>query len=86
MPWLNNDIPSPEGRQSRFGGEMTKTSRRAPRLVGLFLLGCLLFNYPMLALFNVRASVFGIPLLYAYLFAAWALLIALVAIVMERGD
>ena len=65
---------------------MTKTSRMAPRLVGLFLLGCLLFNYPMLALFNVRASVFGIPLLYAYLFAAWALLIALVAIVMERGD
>ena len=65
---------------------MTKTSRRAPRLAGLFLLGCLLFNYPMLALFNVRASVFGIPLLYAYLFAAWALLIALVALVMERGD
>jgi hypothetical protein len=65
---------------------MTKTSRRGPRLVGLFLLGCLLFNYPMLALFNVRANVFGIPLLYAYLFAAWALLIALVAVVMERGD
>jgi len=65
---------------------MTKTSRRGPRLLALFLLGCLLFNYPMLALFNVRASVFGIPLLYAYLFAAWALLIALVAIVMERGD
>jgi len=65
---------------------MTKTSRGAPRLVGLFLLGCLLFNYPLLALFNVRASVFGIPLLYAYLFAAWALLIALLAVVMERGD
>jgi hypothetical protein len=65
---------------------MTKTSRRGPRLVGLFLLGCLFFNYPLLALFNVRASVFGIPLLYAYLFAAWALLIALLAVVMERGD
>jgi len=65
---------------------MTKTSRRAPRLVALFLLGCLLFNYPLLALFNVRASVLGIPLLYAYLFAAWALLIALVAVVMERGE
>ena len=65
---------------------MTKTSRKGARLVALFLLGCLLFNYPLLALFNVRASVFGIPLLYAYLFAAWALLIALVAVVMERGD
>ncbi len=65
---------------------MTKTSRRGSRLLALFLLGCLLFNYPMLALFNVRASLLGIPLLYAYLFAAWALLIALLALVMERGE
>lgn len=65
---------------------MTKSSRRGPRLVALFLLGCLFFNYPLLALFNVRATVLGIPLLYAYLFAAWTLLIALAFVVMERGE
>jgi hypothetical protein len=65
---------------------MTKSSRRAQQLIGLFLLGCLLFNYPLLALFNVRASVLGIPLLYAYLFSAWTILIVLVAVIMERGD
>ena len=65
---------------------MTKTSRKGPRLVALFLLGCLFFSYPLLALFNVRATVLGIPLLYAYLFSAWALLIALVAVVMERRE
>jgi hypothetical protein len=65
---------------------MPKSSRKGPRLVGLFLLGCLFFNYPMLALFNVRATVLGVPVLYAYLFAAWALLIFLVAIIMERTD
>ena len=65
---------------------MPKSSRKGPRLVGLFLLGCLLFTYPMLALFNVRATVMGVPVLYAYLFAAWALLIVLVALTMERGD
>jgi hypothetical protein len=65
---------------------VTKSSRKGPRLVALFLLGCLLFNYPLLPLFNVRATVIGIPLLYAYLFAAWALLILLVAAVMERGE
>ena len=54
--------------------------------MGLFLLGCLLFNFPLLALFNVRATLFGIPMLYAYLFTAWALLIALVALIMERPD
>ena len=65
---------------------MAKKGRRGERLVGLFLLGCLLFNFPLLALFNVKGAVFGIPLLYAYLFAAWALLIALVAAIMERKD
>ena len=65
---------------------MAKPSRRGERLIGLFLLGCLLFNFPLLALFNVQAKVFGIPLLYTYLFVAWGLLIALVAVVMERQD
>ena len=65
---------------------MTKKGRRGERLVGLFLLGCLLFNFPLLALFNVKGAVLGIPILYAYLFAAWALLIALVALIMERKD
>jgi hypothetical protein len=65
---------------------MAKPSRKGERLVGLFLLGCLLFNFPLLALFNVRATVFGIPLLYAYLFAAWCLVIVLVALIMERND
>jgi hypothetical protein len=63
---------------------VTRSSRVGQRLAALFLLGCLLFNYPLLAIFNVRATVLGIPLLYAYLFCAWALLIALVAAVVAR--
>ena len=65
---------------------MSKPDRRNERLVGLFLLGCLLFNFPLLALFNVRATVLGVPLLYAYLFVAWGLLVVLVALIMERSD
>ena len=65
---------------------MHKSSRKGQRLIGLFLLGCLLFSYPLLAIFNVRATVFGVPLLYAYLFTAWTLLIVLVAATMERAD
>mgnify|MGYP001610456779 CR=1 FL=1 len=53
------------------------------RLVALFLLGCLLFNYPLLSLFNTPAEIFGIPLLYAYIFTVWGLLIALMALVSE---
>ena len=53
---------------------MRKPSLRAYRIVSLFLLGCLLFNYPILALFNLPGAVLGIPVLYAYIFTAWALL------------
>ena len=63
---------------------MSKSSRKGQRLVGLFLLGCLLFSYPMLVVFNLHASIFGVPVLYAYLFGAWAMLIAGAAYVMER--
>jgi hypothetical protein len=56
------------------------------RLVGIFLLGCVLFNYPMIYLFNSTHELFGIPVLYAYVFGAWALLIGLMALVIERHD
>ena len=65
---------------------MAKPSRRGERLAGLFLLGCLLFNFPLLAMFNARATIAGVPVLYAYLFLAWALLIVLAAAIMERND
>ena len=62
---------------------MQERERKGQRLVALFILGCLLFNYPVLSLFNVPTEAFGVPLLYAYIFAAWALLVALMAIVVE---
>jgi hypothetical protein len=62
-----------------------RTTMKGPRLVAVFLLGVLLFNYPLLALFNRMVLVFGVPLLYAYIFAAWALLIGLAALVVERS-
>ena len=60
-------------------------SRKGERLAGVFLLGCLLFNFPLLGLFNVPATILGVPVVYAYLFGAWALLIAVVAVIMERS-
>jgi Na+-driven multidrug efflux pump len=52
--------------------------------VAVFLLGCVLFNYPIIALFNKTGEVFDIPLLYLFLFGAWALLIGLMAWSIER--
>ena len=58
--------------------------KKAQRFVALCMLGMLLFNFPILALFNVPGTFFGVPALYAYIFMAWAALIALMASVAER--
>lgn len=61
---------------------------RAPmqrqRLVGLFVLALLLFNFPLLALWDVDATIGGVPLFPAALFTLWALLIGALAWVVER--
>ena len=62
---------------------MSEFQSKGQRFVALCMLGLLLFNYPILALFNVTSTVFGVPLLYAYIFVAWAALIALMALVSE---
>jgi hypothetical protein len=56
---------------------------RRDRLIGLFIVGAILFNPPILNL--IGGSVFGWPALFVYLFGAWALMIACVALVVERG-
>lgn len=63
---------------------MNKLNVKGERLIALFLLGNVLFNYPVLALFNRPDTVFGIPVLYAYVFGAWALFIVLLARVVDR--
>ena len=66
---------------------MIPPSIKGPRLVALFLLGLLLLNYPILYLFEKAGEVAGVPLLFAYVFMVWALLIGLMALVLEkRGD
>jgi hypothetical protein len=59
---------------------VTRPGIKGHRLVALFLLGCLLFNYPLLSLFAGDGRILGVPLLYAYLFFTWAMLIALMAL------
>jgi hypothetical protein len=58
-------------------------SRSGDRLVALFLFGCLALSPPLLAIFGARAFIAGIPVLYLYLFAVWAVVIALLALIIE---
>ncbi|MDM8518412.1 hypothetical protein QUF64_00080 [Anaerolineales bacterium HSG6] len=66
---------------------MEKQQRvRGQRLVAIFIVGCLLFNYPLLQLFSVNNIIGGIPVLYIYVFTAWLALIILMALIIERRD
>jgi hypothetical protein len=62
---------------------MLRRTVRRDRMIGLFVLGAVLFNPPILNLFG--GTFFGWPALYVYLFTAWALVIAGIAIAVERG-
>lgn len=64
---------------------MSLRAEHADRLVALFVLGCLVLTYPLLALFNRSGMVLGVPLLYVYLFGVWAALIALAAWTVRAG-
>ncbi len=56
------------------------------RLLVVFLLGVLLFSPPFLLIFDNSATAVGLPVLFLYLFVAWAVLIALMALVIEHME
>ncbi len=53
------------------------------RLIALFVLAIVLLNPPLLLIFDRVAITVGIPVLYLYLFAVWAVLIVLLALISE---
>lgn len=54
------------------------------RTLALFFLGLAAFTPPLLVIFSVSESWFGIPLLYLYIFCAWAGLILLMGLSTAR--
>jgi len=56
------------------------------RLFAVFLVAVLLFVSPVVSIFDRPGELFGIPLLYVFLFAAWAVVIAAIMWIVERGS
>jgi threonine/homoserine/homoserine lactone efflux protein len=48
------------------------------RSIAIFILGCALFCFPVLSIFNIKSLILGIPVLFVYLFAAWTGLLVLI--------
>lgn len=63
---------------------MPEGKRRNERLIVLLVLGTIALNFPLLSLFSRMRLLFGVPILYLYIFAVWYLFIMGVALIMER--
>lgn len=59
---------------------------RTQRLLALFAAALLLFNFPLLALWDRDATLLGLPLFPAALFVVWGALIALLGWIIERPE
>ena len=64
---------------------MNSSQVTSERLIALFVLAIVLLNPPFLLIFDRVSITAGIPVLYLYLFTAWAVLIANLALVSERS-
>ena len=64
---------------------MSNDHSKNGRLIAVFFLGVLLLTYPILTLFDYSILLFGIPLLFLYLFAVWVGLIGLIGLITRRA-
>ena len=62
---------------------MKRSDATGQRLAAIFLMGGVALNYPIVSLFTGAREIAGVPLLYAYVFMAWVVLVALMAWVIE---
>ncbi|MCU0338491.1 MAG: hypothetical protein MUE30_01295 [Spirosomaceae bacterium] len=58
--------------------------KKETALLLTLVLSFLLFNPPILQIFNQLRFVAGIPILYLYFFAAWLLLIGILAWILRK--
>lgn len=65
---------------------MLKSSMTSQRLLTLFAVAVALLNFPLLTLWKHEAQVLGLPLFPLGLFLIWAVLIVLLALIMETSE
>jgi Na+-driven multidrug efflux pump len=63
-----------------------KAKAKSQYLWGLFFLGLFLLNYPLLSLYNIPEKWMGMPVLFLFFFAFWALIIVLTYWVIKKTD
>ncbi|MFC4273380.1 hypothetical protein GQF03_06305 [Sneathiella chungangensis] len=65
---------------------MIRTGRKKEWSILLFVVSLVALMPPLIALFDISDSIFGVPLSYLYLFSVWGGMIALTALGARRGS
>ncbi len=63
---------------------MPESKQQNERLIVMFIIGVIALNYPLLSLFSKVKLMFGIPVLYLYLFVFWIIFIVCIAVIVEK--
>lgn len=63
-----------------------KDTLKSQYLLAVFFLGMFLFNYPVLSIYNIPRTLFGIPLLYTMIFGFWILIIVVTLLVIRKTN
>jgi len=64
---------------------MPEAKRQKERLIVLVVIGLIMLNYPLLSLFSKVRLLFGVPVLYLYIFAVWSVFIGCIAVIVEKA-
>ncbi|MBK6871781.1 MAG: hypothetical protein IPJ14_01025 [Kineosporiaceae bacterium] len=59
---------------------------RTARLTAVGVLAFLLLNYPLLSVADHEHRVFGVPVLWLYLFGVWSVLILVLRAIVRRTE
>lgn len=59
---------------------------RYSRLFGLFLIGSIFFNYPIITLFDLPDKIYKVPLLIWFLFVTWSIIIGIAFFFVEISE
>ncbi len=81
-----NIIVAEHRKFTKGDGLMQRKTITSQRLIVIFVIGCLLLNYPLVSIVNQSRLLAGIPLLFLFIFGVWLLLILLTAIVLRRKE
>lgn len=63
---------------------MPEVKRQNERLIVMLVIGITALNFPLLSLFSKIKLLFGIPVLYLYIFSVWAVFILCLAFILEK--